>query len=200
MGEIAKWITTLLSSVFGENRIGRILALLFLIIAVIAAVGIWDSMTGDFSLRQTEKKINLLITLQDLEAKGIDNSPTLKPIYEKLAKELENYGPRFLSISFDVATPNTWQLIGGLFVWVIMGLIFGLGKSLNKGNTLIGVIVLGAIGAIVGTIVPDADDVFVNILFGMGAQIVLLVLVSIYGSISNRRKRRNFSSQINEPT
>lgn len=174
MGENLSWLSSLLTGIFGENRLGRVLQLAFIATILIVAFGIWDSLTGDFTLRRTEKRIGLLADLYDLEQDGITNSQQLGVLYEELAAELERYEPTLVSIPPEIATPNLWQFIGGFGLWVLIGVIITLGRDPNKAVTLVAALIIGLIFGALGAVVPDTNETGTNIVLGFVAQFLFI--------------------------
>jgi hypothetical protein len=172
----------------------RWLAFISLLVLMIVGVLGFEQLTGNFYLSKLERKVALLKNLQSIADAGIDNHPELRVAYEKAVAELS---------AFEVRTPasyipslqvgNTTALgkaISGAVIWIIV-LIFGVSSDIQKNGkmtgTTIGVgivlLLIAAVFAWVGTLIPTIYNPWVNYIAFPIAQLIVLFL--LFG----RRKR-----------
>jgi hypothetical protein len=189
VGDIVKELVQLVSGIFGEQRWGKLFTVAIIIISIFAVFIFWDSATGDFTLRATEKKIALLSDLYKLEQDGIMNSAELSPLYQKLVQELQGYKPALSTLSATSISPDLMQFLGGVVVWVVMALmILFTNSTTNKGATFIVAIVVGVILGFLGTLTPDNSDNLANFMTGIGVQFGVIGLIVIWQKMKSGKK------------
>lgn len=182
---VADWLT----SIFGDSRLSKVLASIFALFLIGVGVLLWDSITGDFTLRRLETQIRLLSELQELEEADIASSTELNPIYEKLSKELEGYDPHFVTMpqNFTIYfNANFWQMIGGSIIWLFLTLYFWISN-----NQSIGIAAAAMLFAIMmgfaSMLIPDSPNNWINSGVAFGIQIIIVILIAIRGSRINKK-------------
>jgi hypothetical protein len=184
-----KDIASFFVSLFQDLKLPiRWVAFISLLVFLIVGILGFEQLTGQFYLSKLERKVALLKNLQAIADAGIEHHPELKATYEQAAAELS---------SFEVRTPGSyilsWQIgdttvlgkaISGAFIWIVV-LIFGVSSDIQKNGKLtvmtigvaIAILLIAAIFAWVGTLIPTIYNPWVNyILFPVTQLIVLLLL------------------------
>lgn len=172
-----------------SNGGGKLFTVVVIIIVIFIGFILWDSATGDFTLRATEKKITLLSNLYRLEQDGITNSPELSPLYQEMVQEVQGYRPALSTLSANNVSPNLVQFLGGVFVWFAMAVMILLTNSTtNKGATFIVAIVVGAVFGFLGTLIPDSQDTLTNFIIGIMVQFGIVGLFLLWQKVSSWKR------------
>ncbi|MCB9449949.1 MAG: hypothetical protein H6672_00830 [Anaerolineaceae bacterium] len=187
-GNIITEFAGLISGIFGEKRWAKALTVIIILAGVLIGFFAWDRITGDFTLRSFEKRVDLLSSLYDLEQSGITTSANLSPIYLEMVQEIKNYKPTLYNVIPDNISPNLSNFLGGFIFWVFLGGAILLTDTTNKGNTFLGATAAGVIFGLVAIVIPDNVDNGINFLAGVGMQIAFIILILLWQRITARAK------------
>lgn len=187
MKDIASFIVSLFK---GLKLPLRWLAIVLTVLLIVFTLLAYEHLTGHFYFNKLEKKVSLLKELQLIANEGVDANKDLLPIYESAVDELAQYQVRTLAFSHfayvNFGDPVTWRkAISGASIWLLI-LVVGVSSDVKKtgkfSGTTIGVaivtVVVAALFAWIGTIIPTILNPWVNYIGFPMIQLALFYLLS----------------------
>ena len=186
MKEVAEFVVSL----FNSLRLPfRWLAVLLSLIVIGLALAEYEHLTGYFYFTRLERKVALLRELHDIASQGISTHRELYPIYQSAVDELAKYEVRVPVLpwfsSANLGDPVIWgKATSGALVWILI-LIIGISSDVKKAGKVsattigVGIVVLmiAALFAWLGTLVPTILNPWVNYIGFPAVQIVVLYLL-----------------------
>lgn len=182
-----KDLASFLASLFKDLKLPlRWVAVILSVLLVVMLLLGYERVTGHFYFSSLEKKVAILKDLQAIANEGVSSQYELYPIYRSAVKELAQYEIHGLTFavfpSASLGNENTLgKAISGTFVWLLI-LVIGVSSDVKKERrvtsrtivTAVFLIIVAAVSAWIGAIIPTLWNPWVNYVGFPLLQIVLL--------------------------
>lgn len=185
MSEMLKAIVSSVLGLFKEEfDVRRLLLLPAVVIILIVALLVLDSVTGFLFFINMERKVAILNELHSLAQDGITQDPELSPIFQKMVAELAAYKPVSLSIpriSAITEIPGLedfLKFLSGAFLPLAVAVDAYFRREQRKEewkHTVVGGLVLALVFGFIGILLPTFYRPWVNYLGYPILQVVLIL-------------------------
>ncbi len=179
-----------LESLFTEFNYRKLLFWVFIILAIITGLVIFENLTDYAYFSRMERKVYILKNLNELAKDDISSKPELNSIYQDVVSELESYQIEPFSFSrafsnFGSIIPKMpsefWKYISGGFLGFIVAIAGFVDRK--KGNEkwssiFWGGLVFGMLMGLIGVFIPKIYNIWINYIGFPVLQIVAILLFS----------------------
>lgn len=168
---------------FSWKRLSLILSCLALVIIALVA---YEFYTSYFFLSKTEKTINLIKQLSSLPPEVTNSSKDgIANLTKSLVKQLNDVTN---SKSYNLElSPLMMKVVSSSIPWLIALLIGAIVEKNDKFSLIGGLIVVGAIGVIVGIVLPWQGTIWSNYwLYPIIHFIVIIWALVLYGNLTKK--------------
>jgi hypothetical protein len=193
MKEFPSSIISSLESLFLEFNYRRLLFWVFVVLAIVTGLVVFENLTGYAYFSRMERKVSILKSLNELAHDDISSKPELNAIYQDVISELEAYQIKPLSFTgffsnFGSVIPQMpsefWKFISGGFLGFIVaiaGLVDRRQGNERWSSIFWGGLVFGILMGLIGIFIPKIYNLWVNYIGFPVIQIAVILLLSRKG-------------------
>lgn len=195
MGDVTKSFVGIME-IFGDTVLARIAGLGLFIVIIGSTALVWNSLTGDFTLRRIEGQINLLSQLHELDKDDIGSNSELDIIYTQLVDQLREYNPNVVPVTYSAGLQNinSYHVAGGMGIWLWFALFFARASGCQ---TIIISIIFGIISSIfVNIFVPPSYNTVLDVVLGVIFQFLVLVCFALIASLPRFKQQNPTNNEI----
>lgn len=174
-----------LEDTFVQFNFKRLLFWMFLIVATVIALFVFEHYTGLGHNIRLDGELSTLERLRTLEKEGITSSPTLKKEYERIVASLHNDGTSTMTfLNLDIEKGSVVKFFAATFLWWVL-LIYGF-VTLARGDDQALPLIFGSITVLLllgipSIIIPDIGSFWINSIIYLLTQMFFTAWIHNYG-------------------